>query len=137
MRVLNRVRTGDAGRRWMIPAWAFALPLLLTLALLIYVRKPPAPPAPNPRPLAVARIQPSAPPLVEPRRLVPTKHKSLPVQETFPAPLQLTDGELALLALAVQHPAAAEVEVNLGKHSSEPIQIEPLDIQPLQAPNGQ
>ena len=34
-------------------------------------------------------------------------------------------------------PAAAELAINLGKNGSEPTQIEPLDIQPLQIKNSQ
>jgi hypothetical protein len=128
-RVLHRLDAAGRRRTWLIPVWTFGL-MLVVCAVLVFMRKPSAP-------VAIRNARPSTPPPLATRQVVVRTPKSLPKQSTFPAPLPLTDGERALLALAVQYPAAAEVAIDLGKKSSEPIQIEPLDIQPLIAQNGQ
>jgi hypothetical protein len=134
-RILNGIRLNREKKRRLILAWAFALPMLAGGLLLSFLR--------NPRTLhheaaqaAIHKVRSSAP-LSARLPVVARNRKPLPTQAIFPAPVPLTDGERALLALAAQYPAAAELAINLGKNNSEPIEIAPLDIQPLPTQSGQ
>ena len=63
----------------------------------------------------------------------PARQRPLPKQEQFPAPRPITAEERALLALVREHPAhAQEVFVALQK-SREPIEIQAIQIPPLQS----
>jgi hypothetical protein len=87
-------------------------------------------PAPAQAALAVER------PRVVPKRLVKPhalRPKPLPKLEQFPAPTPMTAEERALLAFVEQHPAEArQVFADLQK-SDEPIEIQPIQIPPLQS----
>ncbi len=140
-RVLRRVRL--ATRRRML-GWAAAFAVAAALVVTaIVVRAPhhsdpptyrvgipavmrPAPVVEKPRVVAVRRSKPRA-----------VRARRLPKLEQFPAPTPLTGEERALRAFVEQHPAEArQVFAELQK-SNEPIEIQPIQISPLQSDGAQ
>jgi hypothetical protein len=137
-RVLNRVRAVNAGRRGRI-MWAFALAAVAAVVVAVIAERPPQAPAPKHN--AIARVVTPAPVrhAVEERRVVPKRPRQrlLPKQDQFPAPAPMTSEERALVAFVEQHPAEArQVFAELEK-SGEPIEIQPIQIPPLDSDGAQ
>jgi hypothetical protein len=135
-RVLRRVRL--ATRRRML-GWAVAASVVVTV---IVVRVPhhvgptyrvgvpavmrPAPVVEKPRVVAVRRAKSRA-----------VRARRLPKLEQFPAPTPLTGAERALRAFVEQHPAEAQQVFAELQKSNEPIEIQPIQIPPLQSDGAQ
>lgn len=125
-RVLHRVRSAGKRPRFAIPAFAFVLMAYFA----VITRQEKAPIAIVAIPTEVkSGTQPVAKPVIRRQRRV-----SLPKKEVFPSPTGLTDGERALLALVKHHP---ETAFEVGKTNLELIEIQPLEIRPLQTERGQ
>jgi hypothetical protein len=148
-RVLRRVQAAGAARRspWFYRL-GFAIPALAALlfvgiALWMGTRKAAVsePSSLTPRP----RLSPApAAQVVEPRRgnRMGQGHsapaRSLPKEQYFPSPVPITDEERALVAWVRRAPIeAAQVFADLQKRSSEPIEIQPIQIPPLQSDGTQ
>jgi hypothetical protein len=147
-RVLNRVRL--SARRRVI-AWAVAGAVVASVMVAaIFVRMPRAP---APASHDVARLQtpgPSLPvPVKEEPRVAP-KHRRgriatmraepprpLPKLEQFPSPMPITAEERALLAFVKHHPAEAKQFVAERQNGDKPIEIEPIEMAPLQRNGAQ
>ncbi len=86
-------------------------------------------------PASLTPLQPSPAPaiqVVEPKHSVPVR--SLPKEEQFPTPVPITDEERALVAWVGRAPLEAEQAfADLRKRSAEPIEIQPIQIPPLQS----
>ena len=125
-RVLYRVR-----RRARIVRWAWTTPALasLLLAAVIVVRTTPV----EQQSLNLSPpITPSAPPLIRIMPLRPAKRFRVA------APKSLTHEERALLAFAERDPAAAlQAFDELQKKSTEPLEIQAIEVQPLQSDGNQ
>jgi hypothetical protein len=122
-RVLNRVR-----RRSRIAKWAWATPALasLLLAAVIVVRTTPG----EQQSLNLSPPSASPAPAFMPMR--PAKRFKTA------APKSLTREERALLAFVHRDPAAAvEAFDELQKKSSEPLEIQSIEVQPLQSDGNQ
>jgi|HubBroStandDraft_6_1064221.scaffolds.fasta_scaffold69890_3 hypothetical protein len=122
-RVLNRIR-----RRSRIARWAWATPALasLLLAAVIAVRTTPG------EQQSLNLSPPSAAP-------APTFIPMRPVKRfKIAASKSLTREERALLAFVRRDPAAAvEAFDELQKKSSEPLEIQSIEVQPLQSDGNQ
>jgi hypothetical protein len=145
-RVLQRVQAAGAARRspWFYRL-GFAIPVLAALLFAGFALRMgwdsqpratnatqkaavsvPSPPTP---------LQPSLAPAIkgaEPKHSAPVR--SLPKEEYFPAPTPVTDEERALVAWVGRAPLEAEEAfAGLRKRSAEPIEIQPIQIPPLQS----
>jgi hypothetical protein len=100
------------------------------------------------RPRSVAVVKKAATPDLAPRRTVAIRvfrprvysHRraALPKQPEFPTPSPLTSEECLLLAMVKQDPeGTAQVFDSLRKRESEPLEIAPLVIPPLETGEGQ
>jgi hypothetical protein len=117
-RVLQHVHARTRRRRYATFFW---LPIAAGLLLIFTLPRHHDPAPPLPRLVVTAR-----PPVLPPQVLrVAHKPRPLPRQSVFPTPVPLTAGEKALLSLMQKHPEAAQWK------SSEPLEIAPLEFQPL------
>jgi hypothetical protein len=144
-RVLHRLRTIEATRR-RPPGWAFAFVAAAALALVAIVMTVPRNPAPKPRDIARTEVPAPARPVVVEEPRVARKHRHsritarrasfsepLPKQEQFPTPAALTAEEQALRSFVERDPAQAQqVFAQLRKRTNDPIEIQPIQIAPLQ-----
>jgi len=146
-RVLQRVQAAGAARRspWFYRL-GFAIPALTALLLAGVALRTgwhpqsratnvaqeaavsvPSSPIPGPQLSPAPAIQ-----VVEPMHSAPAR--SLPKEEQFPAPMPITDEERALVAWVGRAPLEAEEAfADLRKRSAEPIEIQPIQIPPLQS----
>ncbi|HVP46741.1 MAG TPA: hypothetical protein VMT32_09165 [Bryobacteraceae bacterium] len=145
-RVLNRVRL--SARRRVI-GWAVAMAVVASVVVAaIFVR---IPRAAVPAGQDVARVQTPAPPRLVPEtlRIAPKQRRGrivtkraepprpLPRLEQFPSPTPMTTEERALLAFVEHHPDEAKQLVTQQQKSGEPIEIQPIQIAPLQSDGAQ
>jgi hypothetical protein len=145
-RTLHRVRAMEATRRRPL-RWAFAFVAAALVLVAIVMR--PTRNAPKPTDVARAEVPAPARPAArveEPR--VARKHRSgrsaarasapLPKLEQFPAPAPLTAEEQSLRSFVERDPVAAQqLFAQLRKQINEPIQIQPIQIAPLQTDGAQ
>jgi hypothetical protein len=148
-RVLRRVQAAAAARRspWFYRL-GFAVPalaalLLAGIALWMETRKAAVsePPSLTSQPqLSLA----PAPRVAAPERGNKTGRgysapaRSLPKEECFPAPTPMTNEERALVAWVGRAPLeAAQAFADLQKRSAEPIEIQPIQLPPLQSDGAQ
>jgi len=139
-RVLRRVRV--ATRRRML-GWAVAFAAAAALVVTVIVVRVPHHVGPTYRVGVPAVTRPA--PVVEKARVVTVRRaktravraRRLPKLEQFPAPTPLTAEERALLALVAHHPAEAQQVFAELQKSNEPIEIQPIQIPPLQSDRAQ
>jgi len=129
-RVLRRIRAAEAARTRSGVRLALAFPTLASLlvASIVLWTTPPEQPLVLPAP----RIA-SAPTLAHRTVFAPQYQvwgAAGHVQERKPPP-PITDQERDLLALLTRAPGALQALADLQKKSSEPLEIEPIQIQPL------
>ena len=152
-RVLNRIRASESARRSFGPLrWALALSFILVLAAAIAVRTQYRPASDmalddaSRRPIAISpldEVTPSHSPIPGKLEQVTRRRhehtlKPLPKREQFPAAAPITDQERALLTLVERNPVEAlNLFADLKRQVSEPIEIEPLQIKPLQGDDAQ
>lgn len=148
-RVLNRVRVAEAERprlrlwRWVLVGSVLAA--LVVVAIVLRTQRNPAPKTND-----IARVETLAPlvqtPAREAPRVAPTRRgvgkvfqpKRLPKLEQFPAPAPLTAEERALLAFVERSPKdAQQAFADLQKRTNERIEIEAIQIPPLQIDGAQ
>ncbi len=100
------------------------------------------------RPLTIAAVKRAAIPVLAPRQTAPIKilkprvhshvRAALPKLPEFPTPSPLTSEERLLLAMLQQDPErTAQAFDSLRKRESEPLEIAPLVIPPLETSEGQ
>jgi hypothetical protein len=124
-RVLNRIRRKSRIAKW---AWATSALASLLLAAVIVVRTMPEQQSLNLSP----PLAPSAPTLIRTMPFKPVKRFRVA------APKSLTGEERALLAFVESDPAAAAQAFDeLQKKSSEPLEIQSIEVQPLQSDGNQ
>jgi len=141
-RVLRRVRV--ASRRRML-GWAVTLAAAAALVVTaIVVRAPHHSDPPTYRVGVPAVMRPAPvvekPPVVTVRRAKSraARARRLPKLEQFPAPTPLTPEERALIAFVEHRPAEAQqVFAELQKRVDEPIEIQPIQIPPLESDGAQ
>lgn len=138
-RVLNRVRTAKTERR-RLWRWALPVPVLAAILIAALARKPEPVPVARIAPPPVAVESPALPPPAVPRPFAartpartprPSVRAGLPKRKMFPTPSQLTKEERLLVELAQSHP------YELTDRPVEAIEIEPIQIAPLQIDGGQ
>lgn len=153
-RVLKRVQAAGAARRGQWSRWlAFAIPAAIALLIAgialrmdwrgqepvttTQVESPPEPwpLAPEPQQSPVQPARPPAPtPAMATKPPPPAPPPPLPKEERFPAPTPLTSEERVLIAWARQSPIeAAQVFGELQNRGIEPIEVQPIEIPPLQS----
>ena len=141
-RVVNRVRLAGARRR--IFARGVGLAVAASVVVLwIVVRTEQRRVVPRPR--EVARVTSVAPPVPAIQRAVripawvrAKRPKALPKLEKFPAPEPMTAEERAFVALVKRDPTEAqEIFADLRKRADAPIEIQPIQIPPLQSDGAQ
>ena len=150
-RVLHRVRASELTRRRPF-RWVCAFALAAALVLVAIVMKTPRYATPKPGEIARTEIPPLAGPAAnveQPRIASQQRHSrvaarrapspsSLPKQEHFPAPAPLTSEERALRSFVERDPAEAQqVFAQLRKRTNDPIEIQPIQIAPLQIDGAQ
>jgi len=147
-RVLNRVRVAQAGRRRML-AWGLAVACAASVAVvgvMIWTeqrpiaRKSPMDAVVGLGPRVAPREAPVTSSRMEKVRAVrrSEQRKPLPKLEQFPAPSPMTAEESALVAFVQRDPKEAQkVFAELNKQSNDPIEIQPIQITPLQSDGGQ
>lgn len=138
-RVLHRVQAAGATRRspWLYRL-GFAIPALAALmfaGIALRMGWHPQSRATNVTQEAAVSVPASLAPAIQ---VVEPKHsataRSLPKEEQFPAPTPITDEERALVAWVGRAPMEAEEAfAGLRKRSAEPIEIQPIQIPPLQS----
>ncbi len=140
-RVLNRIYTAEAGRRQFRPwQWTLAVVALAAIVVVAIALWPRHVPATKGAAFVAGILPPSRrEPRLAPKRAVriavgrAPSPKSYPKQEQFPAPAPITAEERALLAFVEHHPAEArQVFADLRKQGDEPMEIQPIQIAPLQ-----
>jgi hypothetical protein len=139
-RLLRRVRV--ASRRRML-GWAAAIVVAASVVVTVIVVRVPHHVGPTYR-VGVPAVMRPAPVVEKPRVVAVRRAKSravramrLPKLEQFPAPTPLTAEERALLALVAHHPAEAQQVFAELQKSNEPIEIQPIQIPPLQSDGAQ
>jgi len=139
-RVLRRVRV--AMRRRML-GWAAAIVVAASVVVTVIVVRVPHHVGPTYR-VGVPAVMRPAPVVEKPRVVTVRRAKSravrarrLPKLEQFPARAPLTAEERALLALVAHHPAEAQQVFAELQKSKEPIEIQPIQIPPLQSDGAQ
>ena len=144
-RVLNRVRVAETGSR-KLWRWAAACAMAASIVWAVVTLREQAP-APA-KPVQVAREPKISPPrlaastdkpeirlhAVRMRRAQTHRPSIPPKLEKFPAHAPLSDEERALMAFVRQHPAEArEAFADLRKRTDSPVEIQPIEIPPLQS----
>ncbi len=142
-RVLNRVRAARARRRrwfaWAAVAAVAASVVVVGIVVRVerrVVRKPvEMVQAKHAFPTAVARMPRLIPKRVSVKRS--GRPKPLPKLEQFPSPAPLTEQERALVALARQDPEELGKFAEMERQSEAPLEIQPIQIAPLQRDGDQ
>jgi hypothetical protein len=140
-RVLNRVRLAQARQRWMF-AWAAGLAVAASVVAGILIRTERRV---VPKPVEVLKAANVAPPVPVVNRAVRIRArvrgkrpKALPKLEQFPTPTPLSAEERALAAFVQRDPKEAQqVFAELQKRADEPVEIQPIQIPPLQSNGSQ
>jgi len=143
-RVLSRVHSAGAARKFAFPVWATAVPvaacLLLTAIFWIHGSA-------QPQRSTVARTTAGLPAtaalrgqteppriVVRPRMSKRTKAAGLPRLPEFPTPEPITAEERTLLTLVARAPGEArQAFMEMQQRSTESIRIDEIKIQPLQS----
>ena len=140
-RVVSRVRAVQARRR--ILAWGMGLAVaasVVVLGIVIWTEQRLAP-----KRREVARVTSVAPTaaMIEravriPARVHAERPKALPKLEQFPAPEPMTAEERAFVALVTRDPTEAQqILADLRNRADAPIEIQPIQIPPLQSDGAQ
>jgi hypothetical protein len=139
-RVLNRVRVAQPVRRRVF-AWAFGLAFAVLLVVVGIVIRTERRTVPRSEVAQVANVAPppaiKEPPVVL-KRVARIAHRrvakvsALPKLDQFPAPSPLTTEERALIALVERDPKQAQMFADLQKQADEPIEIQGIQIAPLE-----
>lgn len=142
-RLLNRIRAAGAARRFAWLRWAVAIPALACLLVLMFTFRVERDSNSNtPQEVRTAAIPLDAAPdtlrtnpeIPKPVRRSGAKRLPFPKREQFPAPAPITDEERALMTFVARAPdEAREVLIEARKRDAEPIQIEEIQIEPLQS----
>jgi hypothetical protein len=145
-RVVNRVRVVGARRR--IFGWGMGLAVAASVVVVgigIRTEHRTTPKATSTAatirlgPVAVAKEPPAASERV--RRSVPkrlARPRELPKLEQFPIPSPMTTEERALVGFVQRDPIEAQqIFADLRKRADEPIEIQPIEILPLQSDGAQ
>ena len=149
-RVLSRVASTRVAAQAFLPVWfrlrtwrwaVLALPVAACLLLLGIMLKPEHRPAPHAREIAGAKPQPPVVRAPEPRRKMASKARprqsSLPKQGQFPTIAPLTPEERVLIELVTRAPQEARaLLIEPARPETGPIEIEPIQIQPLESGNS-
>ncbi len=138
-RVINRLhkaRDSERRRRIGIVSWALAISVLASLIIAVTsLRTTPQMSQLTPSTIALA------PPLAAPSRKAPSRTRrrsAVPKRFPQPNPEPITSQERDLLALATRQPAVAlHALAGLQKKSDEPIEIQEIQIEPLQSDGNQ
>ena len=140
-RVLRRVRA--ATRRRML-GWAAAIVVAASVVVTAIVVRTPHHSDPPTYRVGVPAVMRPAPVVEKPRVVAVRRAKSravrarrLPKLEQFPAATPLTGEERALRAFVAHHPAEAQQVFAELQKSNEPIEIQPIQIPPLQSDGAQ
>lgn len=143
-RVLNRVRVKLAMRRRVF-AWAVAFAAVASVVVVGIVIRTERHVA-VPKPAEIVQAKPALPtavtrlPRVMPKRVSVKRSgrpKPLPKLEQFPSPAPLTAEERALVALAQQDPEELGKFAEMERQSEAPLEIQPIQIAPLQQDGDQ
>jgi hypothetical protein len=143
-RVMARVRMAKRPRTNMAGWWAaLVLGAAALMVISVYLRMGGTQTRPAILPEVRTAIVAKVPEPIETMRIStqrPRRHRvaPLPKQRIFPTPFPLTAQELRLLAMAKQDPeGTAQTFNSLQKRASEPVEIVPLVIPPLETGGGQ
>jgi hypothetical protein len=144
-RVVRRVRVASRRRAF---GWAAAIAVAAGLVAAVIVVR--APQHAMPKSHDVARVVVQAPdwpvPAAEKPRIITkrrvklrvARREPLPKLEQFPTPVPLTAEERALIAFVTRYPKEAQQAFeDLRKRSEEPIEIQPIQIPPLEDSGAQ
>lgn len=135
-RVLNRVRVLEADLPWRL-AWAFAA-VVVVAAIVMWMPLHPAARSSEVAGVVADVPVPTSPPPEKPMRSRAPRHRFLPKLEQFPRPIPLTAEERALAAFVARQPVEAQqVCADLQRSMHEPIDIQPIQIAPLQSDGAQ
>ena len=138
-RVLRRVLHGvrSAEKRFWLWTPVFSAAVLACLFVVSYVgtRREQIPVVVGPVPIRQEVHEAKAEAPVAEKRVVRPRRAVLRKKDVFPSPTGLTEGERALLMLTQRHPETALKVVS--KSSLEPIEIQLLEIRPIQTDSGQ
>jgi len=145
-RIISRVRMTESSRRSIAEWWAVLAVgvAALVVGAFVYLGIEHT----ESRPLSIAAVRKAAIPGLTPRRTAairvfkPRGHShrraALPKQPEFPTPSPLTSEERLLVAMVKQDPErTARAFDSLRKRASEPLEIAPLVIPPLETGEGQ
>jgi hypothetical protein len=145
-RVLSRVHSAGAARRFAFPLWAFAVPVAacLLLTAIFWIHRGSQPQhstvarttAGLPAPVALRGRAETPRIVVRPHKSKRTKASVLPRLPEFPTPVRITREERTLLALVARAPdEARQAFMEMQQRCTESIRIDEIKIQPLQS-NG-
>jgi hypothetical protein len=134
-RVLNRARVARARRQWMF-AWGVGLAVAASIVVVGIAIRSEHRAVEKPAAVARAARVEELTPRVQTAKVRPTKRvrrpKALPKLEQFPTPSPLTAEERALVALVQREPTEAQqIFSDLQKRTDGPIEIQPIQIAPL------
>lgn len=145
-RIIGRVRMTESSRRSTAEWWVRLSVGVAALVVggFIYLGMEHT----ESRPLTIAAVKKAAIPDLAPRRTAAIRvfktrghshgRAALPKQPEFPTPSPLTSEERLLVAMVKQDPeGAAQVFGSLRKRESEPLEIAPLIMPPLETGEGQ
>ena len=139
-RVLNRVRAVRARLRLLVWGLAFVVAAsVVVVGIVVRTEQHVAVPKPmtakvTPAPAAPAPMKPVA----RVRRVAHRRGpRPLPKLEQFPSPTPLTAQERALVALARQDPEELGKFAEMERQSEAPLEIQPIQIAPLQQDGDQ
>lgn len=141
-RVLNRVRVTQARRRLLV--WGLALAVAASVVVVGIVKR--TAPTTVPKSAEIVQAKPALPTAVTrlarvmPKRVSVKRSrrpKPLPKLEQFPSPAPLTAEERALVALAQQDPEELGKFAEMERESEAPLEIQPIQIAPLQQDGDQ
>ncbi len=153
-RILNRMRAPSAApyKAWS-RGWVFAIAALSSLLFAVVALWTLRIPAPKTTHVASAPTTPAPPAIrshsetarIEPEPREPkarnrsvSKRVRPPKEQYIPAPLPITGEERALLAFVQRGPVKAqEALADLRNRGNEPVEIQAIQIQPLQSNGGQ
>ena len=141
-RVENRVRVARNRRRWL--AWgvgAAGAASVVIVGIVIWTERRVVVPKAH----EVARVTNVAPPATVIQRAVripvhvrAKRPKALPKLEQFPAPEPMTAEERAFVAFVTRDPTEAQqILADMRKRADAPIEIQPIQIPPLQSDGAQ
>jgi len=138
-RVVNRVRVVRNRRRL---AWGLVAAVAAGVVVGIGIRTERRT---VPKPVPVAQVTNIAPPVAAiqravriPARVRARRPKAFPKLEQFPAPAPMTAEERAFVAFVERDPTdAQQIFADLRKRADAPIEIQPIQIPPLQSDGAQ